>query len=62
MVIDRKEIPFCPLMSAGCDIEKVCTQERCAWYMTSTKKCVMYILGYNSLLEANSKQVPKKRV
>ena len=36
---DRKEIPFCPLMSAGSDIDKVCTQDRCAWYLSSAKKC-----------------------
>jgi len=59
---DRKEIPFCPLMSAGSDIDKVCTQDRCAWYLSSAKKCSMYIVAFNSLLEANSKQIPKKRI
>ncbi len=62
MVVDRKEIPFCPVMSAGCDIDKVCTQDRCAWYLASARKCAAYIIGYNSLVEANSKQLPKKRI
>ena len=62
MAADRKEIPFCPLMSAGSDIDKVCTQDRCAWYMAPTRKCAVYILGYNSLIDANSKQIPKKRI
>jgi hypothetical protein len=62
MAIDKKEIPFCPLMTVGSEIDKVCTQERCAWYLSTVKKCSMYIMAYNSLLDANSKQVPKKRV
>lgn len=62
MAVDRKEIPFCPLMSVGANIDMVCTQERCAWYMASVKKCSMYLIAYNSLLEANSKQIPKKRI
>ena len=58
----KKDIPFCPLLSAGCDIDKVCTQERCAWYMTSIQKCSMYTIAFNALLDANMKQVPKKRI
>ena len=54
----KKDIPFCPLLSAGCDIDKVCTQERCAWYMANVKKCSVYIMGYNALMEANSKKKP----
>ncbi len=61
-MVERKEIPFCPLMSAGADKDMVCTQERCGWYLSSVKKCSMYILGYNALLDANDKQFPKKRV
>lgn len=60
---ERKDIPFCPLMSVGADVDMVCTQERCAWYLTSVKKCSMYILGYNALIEANTKQqMPKQRI
>lgn len=54
--------PFCPLLSVGQDVDMVCTQERCAWYMASVKKCSMYLLAYNALLDANTKQMPKKRV
>lgn len=32
-----KDIPYCPLMSAGSDIDKVCTLESCAWYVPSVK-------------------------
>ncbi len=59
---ERKEIPFCPLMSAGSDVDMVCTQERCAWYLSTIKKCSIYIIAFNALLEANLKQVPKKRI
>lgn len=52
----QKDIPFCPLMSAGSDIDKVCTLERCAWYVTSIKKCSIYLLGHNALLDVTQKQ------
>ena len=26
----KKEIPFCPLLSVGQNVDMVCTQERCA--------------------------------
>ncbi len=56
-----KDIPFCPLMSAGSDIDKVCTQERCAWYVPSVKKCSMYMLAYNALQETNLRQQAVKK-
>lgn len=52
----QRDIPFCPLMSAGSDIDKVCTQERCAWYVPSVKKCSVYMLAYDALLNVNQKQ------
>ena len=53
----KKDIPFCPILSIGTNgIDMVCTQERCAWYMANVKKCSMYIMGYNSLLEAKTKK------
>ena len=51
-----KDIPFCPLMTAGSDIDKVCTQERCAWYIPNVKKCSMYMLAYNALQETTLRQ------
>lgn len=62
MSIDRKEIPYCPVMSAGAEVEQVCAQERCAWYLPTIKKCSMYAIAFDALLEANLKQVPKKRI
>ncbi|MBQ9375148.1 MAG: hypothetical protein IJU04_02260 [Ruminococcus sp.] len=51
-----KDIPFCPLMTAGCEIDKVCTLDRCAWYISSIKKCAIYLLGHNALVDITQKQ------
>ena len=51
-----KDIPYCPLMSAGSEIDKVCTLESCAWYVPSIKKCAVYMLGFNALYDLNIKQ------
>ena len=60
---ERKDIPFCPLMSAGSDVDMVCTLERCGWYLPSVKKCSVYVLAFNALLQANDKQaMPKQRI
>ena len=60
---ERKEIPFCPLMSVSSNVDMVCTENRCGWYIPSVKKCAVYILGFNALLEANkNQQVPKQRI
>lgn len=56
-----KDIPFCPLMSAGCEIDKVCTLDRCAWYVPSIKKCAMYTVAYNALLDVTAKQKAAKK-
>ena len=56
-----REIPYCPLMTAGSDIDKVCTQENCAWYVPSVKKCSVYMIAYNSLLDVTEKQKAKKK-
>jgi len=52
----KKKIPYCPLLSAGCDDCKVCLQENCAWYIGSTKTCAMYVIGHNNVLEIKAKQ------
>ena len=54
-----KNIPYCPLMSAGNSIEIVCTQERCAWYLKNYKMCSMYVIAHNAALDIAGKQ-PKK--
>jgi len=44
-------IPYCPVMSAGCDIPVVCTQDRCAWYLKGAKACSIYVLAHKSALD-----------
>ncbi len=56
------KIQYCPLLSIGTGgIDMVCTQENCAWYMSSVKKCSIYMLGYNALMETNSKRKPNNQ-
>lgn len=52
----KKRIPYCPLLSAGTDDLKICTQEGCAWYVTSSKTCAMYVIAHNNILEIKAKQ------
>lgn len=49
-------IPICPLMSAGNDIEIVCAQEKCAWYLKNYKTCSVYLMAHNAALEIKEKQ------
>lgn len=51
-----KNIPYCPLMSAGNTVEVVCTQERCAWYLKNYKMCSVYILAHDAALDIAEKQ------
>ena len=56
-----KNIPFCPLMSAGSDFEKVCIQESCAWYLKNYKICSVYMLAHNAALDVQAKQAKKQQ-
>lgn len=58
----NKELLFCPLMSVGTNgVDMVCTGERCAWYMAGVKKCAIYVMAYNAVLEANQRQQEMKK-
>lgn len=50
-------IPICPLMSAGQQMNLVCVQENCAWYIKNYKTCSVYILAHNAALDIKKKQV-----
>lgn len=54
-------IPICPMMSSGNEVEILCTQERCAWYMKSYKTCSVYVLGHNAALDIKQKQTTKEK-
>jgi len=56
----KNNIPVCPLTSIGTGIDMVCSESKCAWYVPSVKKCSMYLIAYNALLDANKKQRENK--
>lgn len=53
-------IPVCPMMSAGNNMEVVCAQEKCAWYIKNLKICSVYAIGHDAMLNIRSKQVHSK--
>ena len=53
--MSNNQLPICPLMSAGSDIQIVCVQERCSWYLQNLKKCSIYMLGHNAMLDVKNK-------
>ena len=52
----EKQIPFCPLKSAGNDIDIICSQDRCAWYIKPYKMCCVYVLGHKAAMEIQKLQ------
>lgn len=61
MAQDNNKLQSCPLMSINTGIEMVCVQNKCAWYVPNVKKCAVYLLAYNALLDANQKQKNLKK-
>ena len=55
-----KTIPLCPLMSVGSQVEIVCMQENCAWYLKNYKSCSIYVIAHDAALNIKAKQQPKK--
>ncbi|MBQ8635957.1 hypothetical protein IJ425_07380 [bacterium] len=53
--VNRKKIPFCPLLSGSGDL-RICLQEKCAWWVSSTKTCMAYVVAHNNVLEIKQKQ------
>ncbi len=56
MATGDKTIPLCPLMSVGSQVEIVCMQENCAWYLKNHKICSVYMIAHNSMLDVMAKQ------
>lgn len=57
----EKAIPLCPLMSVGSQVEIVCMQESCAWYLKNYKICSVYMMAHNSMLDVQAKQAKAKQ-
>ncbi|MBR1616547.1 hypothetical protein IJ670_00195 [bacterium] len=55
----KKKTPFCPISMACNGDAKICMQENCAWWMSSTKTCVAYVIAHNNILEIKQKQAKK---
>ena len=53
------QIPLCPLMMAGNEMQIVCAQERCALYMKNYKTCSIYILAHDAAINIKEKQSKK---
>ncbi|MDY6358989.1 MAG: hypothetical protein SPL70_02325 [Cyanobacteriota bacterium] len=51
----------CPLTSIGTGIDMVCSGDKCAWYVPNVKKCSVYLLAYDALLDATAKQRAAKK-
>jgi hypothetical protein len=43
-------------MSVGSQVEIVCMQENCAWYLKNYKICSVYMIAHNSMLDVQAKQ------
>ena len=54
--VNRKKIPYCPMLSAGAADLRICLQEKCAWWTSSTKCCVAYVIVHNNILDIKQKQ------
>ena len=49
----------CPLLSANSEYNKMCVQDRCAWYMKSTRTCAVAIMAHESIMRIKNMQTPK---
>ncbi len=46
----------CPLLSANSEYNKMCVQDRCAWYMKATKTCAVAVLAHESVMKIKNMQ------
>ena len=46
----------CPLLSANSEYNKMCVQDRCAWYMKSTKTCAVAVMAHESIMRIKNMQ------
>ena len=50
----------CPLLSANSEYNKMCVQDRCAWYMKATRTCAVAVIAHESILEIKNHQGQKQ--
>ena len=59
MAINKPQNPAlltCPLLSANSEYNKMCVQDRCAWYMKSTRTCAVAVLAHESVMRIKTLQ------
>lgn len=51
------ETPICPLLSIrNAEMNELCVEERCALYLTASKKCSLVYIGFKALTELQQMQ------
>ena len=61
MSVNKPQMPtqtllVCPLLSANSEYNKMCVQDRCAWYMKATKTCAVGVMAHESILKIKQYQ------
>ena len=51
----------CPLLSANSEYNKMCVQDRCAWYMKSTRTCAVAVMAHESVLRIKDIQAKQQK-
>ena len=51
----------CPLLSANSEYNKMCVQDRCAWYMKSTRTCAVAVMAHESVMKIKDLQAKQQK-
>ena len=51
----------CPLLSANSEYNKMCVQDRCAWYMKSTRTCAVAVMAHESVMKIKDLQSKQQK-
>ena len=51
----------CPLLSTNSEYNKMCVQERCAWYMKSTRTCAVAVMAHESVMKIKDLQLKQQK-
>ena len=59
--IPNQVLYTCPLLSANSEYNKMCVQDRCAWYMKATKTCAVSVIAHESVLNIKKLQAAQQK-
>ena len=51
----------CPLLSANSEYNKMCVQDRCAWFMKATKTCAVSVLAHEGVMNIKKMQAAQQK-